>query len=156
MGAGILPYAKHNGVLYFLFGKEIKNGLWSDFGGSRNGKEEPITTAIREGYEELSGFFGSQIDLRNLINKKNISINNEQYFTYLVEIPYDENLIQYYNNNFKFIQDKLPHIVDNKHNGLFEKIEIKWMTMEEIRSNMNIFRIHYKPILYKLMSTKII
>ena len=67
--AGVLPYAKqivnNKTNLYFLFAREtldIKSksnskGFWSDFGGSKEKKETPIETAIREGYEETSGFF---------------------------------------------------------------------------------------------------
>ena len=62
MGAGILPVALHHDKIFFLFGKENKNADtpgWSDFGGGKEKGERPLTTAIREGYEELSGFLGS-------------------------------------------------------------------------------------------------
>ena len=54
MGAGVLPMAFHKGNIYFLFSREWVNskedgGLWSDFGGSREGKESQYQTAVREG-----------------------------------------------------------------------------------------------------------
>ena len=33
MGAGVLPVAIHQGVLYFLFGEEADEHKWIDFGG---------------------------------------------------------------------------------------------------------------------------
>ena len=47
MGAGILPVCKYNGLLLFLFGKEglSRGNQWSDFGGSRDGRETPYQTA---------------------------------------------------------------------------------------------------------------
>ena len=60
--AGILPMAKHNGELYFLFGRERRypkwrdSKLWSDFGGAIDKGETKMDAAIREGYEEMNGF----------------------------------------------------------------------------------------------------
>ena len=74
MGGGILPVAKHNGTYYLLFSRErlIHNkdrdrGKWSDFGGSREGRESQYQTAVREGVEESSGILGKKQDVRNLI-----------------------------------------------------------------------------------------
>ena len=39
MGGGILPIAIHNQKLYFLFGREVQDKMWGDFGGGREGKE---------------------------------------------------------------------------------------------------------------------
>ena len=63
MGAGIIPVAIHNGKVYLLFGKEVQDGKWSDFGGGREHNETPFKTAIREGCEELSGFLGCKTKL---------------------------------------------------------------------------------------------
>ena len=54
--AGILPYTLVNGKVYFLLGKDIRDGAWSDFGG----KSEPddvhvVDTACREFFEETCG-----------------------------------------------------------------------------------------------------
>ena len=72
MGAGILPVALYKGEVYFLFGRESRHidhkasGLWSDFGGSREKNETYKQTAIREGYEESSGFLGTKKQIENL------------------------------------------------------------------------------------------
>lgn len=44
MGNGILPTAIHNGQLFFLFGFESTDKLWSNFGGKKEGNETPIKT----------------------------------------------------------------------------------------------------------------
>ena len=72
MGGSILPVTLHNGKIYFLFGKERdidENPGWSDFGGCTNKGETFMQTAIREGREELTGFLGSDSDIRKMLNK---------------------------------------------------------------------------------------
>ena len=64
MGAGIVPVAIFKGTLVFLFGKESYDNKWGEFGGSSEKNEEKFATAIREGYEELDGFFGTQQQLK--------------------------------------------------------------------------------------------
>ena len=67
MGGGILPVAEHKGDFYFLFSRERlafsqdkDRGKWSDFGGSREGKETQYQTAIRECFEESNGILGNK------------------------------------------------------------------------------------------------
>lgn len=70
MGASVLPVTIYKGKLYFLFGKERpddENPGWSDFGGGTDDKESYIQTAIREGGEELTGFLGSDKDVKHLL-----------------------------------------------------------------------------------------
>ena len=158
MGAGILPVALHNNKLYFLFGKETFNSSspgWSDFGGSKENDESPKTTALREGYEESCGFFGSKSQIKKLIKEKLIlEIENTNkggyYKVYLFKYHYDDNLPNYFNNNFKFIKSNLKSLVDS-HNGYFEKSEIKWFTKDELIENKKIFRHFYKEILQQIL-----
>ena len=68
-GSGILPVAIKNNKLYLLFSREyiyssyVDGGKWSDFGGHKEGSESNKETAIREGWEESSGFLGNKIDI---------------------------------------------------------------------------------------------
>ena len=158
MGAGILPIALHNNKLYFLFGKEVKSSSpgWSDFGGSTEKGENPKKTALREGYEELSGFYGSKNQLENLVTKNEIyTIENTNrggyYKTFLFKVDYDDKLPLYFNNNFKFVKSNLEYLVNN-HNGLFEKNEIKWFTKQELIANKNKFRSFYKNIINEIIT----
>ena len=70
MGAGILPICVRAGSISVLLGQERFDSKWSDFGGSSNVNEARLNTAVREGYEELDGFLGTQCELKNrIINK---------------------------------------------------------------------------------------
>ena len=54
-------------------------------------------------------------------------------------------LVYYYNNNQKFLQQKLdPKIIrDSK---IFEKTEIKWFSFDDIKKNKKKFRSFYQKI----------
>ena len=149
MGAGVLPVAIHQGVLYFLFGEEADEHKWIDFGGGAKPGESVLQNAIREGCEELNGFFGSANEFKQLI-KTNLllKLNLETYTTFLVEVVYDPNLPFYFNNHHKFIKTHLPQFICK--NGLFEKRQIKWMTVKELHERRMQFRHYYRPMLDQL------
>ena len=92
MGGSILPVTLHNNKIYFLFGKERdidENPGWSDFGGGTDKGETLFQTAIREGGEELTGFLGSDNEIRKMLNKYgtyNIDYKSEGYSTYRCHI----------------------------------------------------------------------
>lgn len=146
MGGGILPVAKHNGKIYFLFGLEEDGKLWSDFGGSSDKNESPYQTAIREGYEELNGFLGSKSNLQKSVSKNIIlKLKFDQYTTFLFKTLYDESLPQYFNAHHKFLKTNLPQIINKK--GYYEKCCIQWMTLREIKENKYKFRTFYQAII---------
>ena len=149
MGAGVLPVAIHQGVLYFLFGEEADEHKWIDFGGGAKPGESVLQNAIREGCEELNGFFGSANEFKQLI-KTNLllKLNLETYTSFLVEVVYDPNLPFYFNNHHKFIKTHLPQFICK--NGLFEKRQIKWMTLKELQEKRMQFRHYYRPMLDQL------
>ena len=157
MGAGILPLSLYRGTLFLLLGKE-RNQLWSDFGGSPNNKEDIFKTAIREGNEELNGFLGNEDELEDIVNKNNIMQisfedkdrnNNKKiiYTTFLFNIKYDKNLPVYFNNVNKFAERHLQEKIANNHNGLFEKSEIRWFSISELKENNINLRPWYRPFI---------
>lgn len=147
MGAGILPVTMSNGILLFLMGKERSNNLWCDFGGSTEPGEQPIQTAIREGGEELNGILGLDNDLYKNVAKSMISpVEYNKYTSFLFNVDYDHNLINTFKNNNNFAEIYLNNFIVEKNNGLFEKSEIKWFTINELKYNINKFRPHYIPI----------
>ena len=157
MGAGILPVAMCKGVLYLLLGQEHNNNLWSDFGGSSHNNEKPFKTAIREGTEELNGFLGSEEELDDEVeSNKILSINYEQYTTYIFRIDYNEYLPKYFNNNNKFIEKHAKSIINNKHNGLYEKKNIKWFKLNTFNNveNLSLLRHHYKEHIKCVLENK--
>lgn len=155
MGAGIVPVAKYNNKLYFLFGKEQYGKNWSDFGGKSEKNETKMETAIREGYEELDGFFGSKTDIKNMVNNNfiiKLDTMDKKYCSYLFKCDYEAMLPLYFNNHHKFIQKNLPVLVDK--NGLFEKSEIKWFTIEDLIKEYTSFRNFYKSIVNNIIINK--
>jgi len=139
MGGGILPVAKHNGTYYLLFSRErlIHNndrdrGKWSDFGGSREGRESQYQTAVREGVEESSGILGTKRDVRNLIKHHLLGkITDKAYSIWIVEVEYNPSIIHVFRNHFK---DALKNNLETvkKHNGLFEKDKLQWIKLSTL------------------------
>ena len=154
--AGILPITlDNNGDLLYLFGKEYKvsdTEGWSDFGGSKEKNETKFETAIREGYEETNGFFGSQYNLKKNVKKFFVlEIKSKSYSSFLYKIKYEPNMVKYYNRNFKFIQKHNTHFVKDP-NGFYEKSHIKWFSIEDIKDNRHLFRKWYnKTIISKII-----
>jgi 8-oxo-dGTP pyrophosphatase MutT (NUDIX family) len=135
MGAGVLPIAIHNKQVYLLLGKEAGSGGWSDFGGGRENNESHLETAIREGVEELNGFLGSETDMRKMIKENGVGVATTEkpiYKCFIVQIDHDPLLPTYFNSNFKLMNRKLKAEV-KKHNGLFEKSEIQWFRLEDLK-----------------------
>ena len=159
MGAGILPTTIHKNKLYFLFGKENKYEDtapgFSDFGGGSDDNETYIQTAIREGGEELTGFLGSDTDLKKMLerhgtyNIDNKSGKNKIYRVHLFPMIYDEKLPFYYNNNQRFLQKRLEPVVIKK-TKIFEKEEIRWICIDELKDMKSQFRFFFPPIIDKI------
>jgi hypothetical protein len=159
MGGSILPVTIHNNKIYFLFGKERdidENPGWSDFGGGTDKGETFLQTAIREGGEELTGFLGTDNNVKKLLTKYgtyNIDYNSEGHGTYRCHIfpmLYDDKLPYYYNNNQQFLQKRLdPKIIKNT--KIFEKTQIKWFSFDDIKNQHNEFRSFYKNIVHLIL-----
>lgn len=152
VGSSILPVAIRNRTLYFLFGKEnpIEDTAkgFSDFGGRNEPGESLYETAVREGAEELTGFLGHGKKLQSLIRKhgKIFKINqNDQYHVHIFLMDYDENLPRYYNDNHRYLWEKMKKNVLNE-SKLFEKIEIEWFTAKMMRDRLGEFRPFYREI----------
>ena len=155
MGAGILPTTIHKGKLYFLFGKEGKfedsAPGFSDFGGGTDNNESFFETAIREAGEELTGFLGDDADIRKMLNRYgtyNIDYATDGHKTYRMHIfpfPYDQSLTHYYNNNQRFLQKRLPAKVF-KTTKIFEKAEIRWICVDDLKKMIPQFRSYFQNI----------
>jgi hypothetical protein len=68
-------------------------------------------------------------------------------------MKYDDLLPYYYNNNQKFLQKRLDKkiIKDSK---IFEKVEIKWFSFDDIKRNHNKFRSFYKNVIHLILGNK--
>ena len=163
MGAGILPTTIHNNKLMFLFGKENQYEDsapgFSDFGGGTDNNESYLQTAIREGGEELTGFLGSDSDLKKMLKKHgtyNIDYHSESHSTYRMHIfpyEYDPMLPHYYNNNQRFLQKRLdPKVI--KESKIFEKAEIRWISIDELPKMRSQFRPYFRSIVDQICEQK--
>jgi len=156
MGAGILPTTIYKGKLYFLFGKENKYEDtapgFSDFGGGTDNNESYMETAIREGGEELTGFLGTDKEVKKLLTihgTYNIDYKSPTYHsayrTHLFPMIYDPYLPFYYNNNQHFLQKRLdPKII--KKTKIFEKEEIRWICVDDLLKMKKQFRFFFREI----------
>ena len=156
VGSSILPACFYKGKLYFLFGKE--NDLadtpgWSDFGGGNEKGESIYDTAMREGAEELSGFLGDAKQIDALI-KKNGGVHKMQYETYhihLFRMDYNPDLVKHYNDNHRFLWQRMnkKYLTNTK---LFEKIEIKWFSIDEMKHRKDEFRNFYRNVVDTILN----
>ena len=163
MGAGILPTTIYKNKLHFLFGKENKYEDtapgFSDFGGGTDNKESFMETAIREGCEELTGFLGSEKDVKQMLEKNGtFNIDNKTphgsiYRIHIFPMNYDPKLPFYYNNNQRFLQKRLdPQVI--KKTKIFEKEEIRWVCIDEIKKMKSQFRFFFQPIVDRIYNER--
>lgn len=161
MGAGVLPCAYNKGKLYILLGRERKNNLWCDFGGSPEQGETVFDTAVREGMEELNGFFGTIEELSAQVEQthiENVHNHRDKYTSILFKIKYDPKLPRYFNYNNSFNERHVLPLL-NAHEfgrirptGLFEKTEMKWFNIAEIdETDLSEFRPHFAVILKNIL-----
>ena len=162
VGSSILPIAIHKNKLWFLFGKETNLDStpgWSDFGGGMEPNETPLEAALREGGEELTGFLGDAAQLKaHIKSTKNkiyhidhhFSNSENHYHIHIIQIPYDENLPKYYNQNHEFLWKRMNQKL-LKRTCLFEKINIKWFSPESAKQTRNEFREFYRDILDNIL-----
>ena len=162
MGAGILPTTIHNGKLYFLFGKENKYEYsapgFSDFGGGTDNNESFLETAVREAGEEFTGFLGNDNDIRKMLHKcgtYNIDhkTGHKIYRMHIFPFKYNEWLPHYYNNNQRFLQKHLdPKII--KTSKIFEKAEIRWVCIDDLKKMRPHFRSYFQLIVDMMLNQK--
>ena len=143
VAGSILPVCMYNKKLYFLFGKESKKEKsakgWSDFGGGCESTETPYETALREGFEESSGF----LNPKELVKKGVFKLVHNTYNVFIVKLEYDSQLPIYFNRMHKFIEHKMPKLLDTV---LFEKQEMQWFSIDEMIERRSEFRPFYQEI----------
>ena len=147
----------HGGKLHFLFGQEndvikdaSKNQDWGDFGGSAKPGESEMDTCVREGAEELNGFFGNKHDFRALLLKNQLlKLTYDTRVTHLMRVDYDERLPFYFNNNYRFIKEtsNLRAIAAHPDNGYFEKSHVRWFTLKDLKRERGEFREYFRNFL---------
>jgi 8-oxo-dGTP pyrophosphatase MutT (NUDIX family) len=155
VASSILPITIHKGKIYFLFGKEneMEDSApgFSDFGGRVDEGESIIETAFREGSEELCGFLGDSNGIKTLLKSGVYKITHENYHVHIFLMKYDPNLPCYFTNNHRFLWERMDKNILND-SKYFEKQEIRWFSVKDIRDNKHLFRDFYRKIIDVLMN----
>ncbi len=117
--AGILPYTIKDNNLIFLIGLDAsrKNiGGWTDFGGTQEGNESDLETAIREGSEETIGVIKDLKQRTKTSWDKGYVFKKKGYCGIVVHVPY--------------IKAKVFHQARNKSTLAVEreKVGFAWVT----------------------------
>jgi 8-oxo-dGTP pyrophosphatase MutT (NUDIX family) len=155
VASSILPVALHKGKLYFLFGKEneMEDSAkgFSDFGGGVEEGESIMETAFREGSEELCGFLGDEESIRCMLKRGIYQLVHNNYHVHIFLMEYDENLPRYFTNHHKFLWDRMDkHLLNDS--KLFEKQELKWFSVAEMKTMKSVFRGFYQEIVDLILS----
>ena len=155
IGGGIIFTSIKNNEIYYLLGRENKYcingaGKYCDFGGGNDG-ENIIDNVSREASEEMIGYFGNKNDIKKMFEKygyyfidsETTKYNNKIYRIYFLPINYDENIIKYFNNNQKILQEYLPNQLLKK-SKIFEKDKIEWFSNNDLKKRKNDLRKFFK------------
>lgn len=156
VASSILPVALHRGKIYFLFGKEneMEDSAkgFSDFGGRVETGESIMETAFREGSEELCGFLGDEDSIKCMLKRGGIyKVVHNDYHVHIFVMEYDENLPKYFTNHHRFLWDRMDKdmLNDSKY---FEKQELKWFSVTEMKTKKHLFRGFYQEIVDHFLS----
>jgi hypothetical protein len=154
IGGGIIFTSIKNNEIYYLLGRENKYcingaGKYCDFGGGNDG-ENIIDNVSREASEEMIGYFGNKNDIKKMFEKygyyfidSETTKNNKIYRIYFLPINYDENIVKYFNNNQKILQEYLPNQILKK-SKIFEKDKIEWFSNNDLKKRKNDLRKFFK------------
>jgi len=152
-GSSVLPVAIHHGKLMFLFG--LENSLeksapgWADFGGSMEKGETPLDAAIREGHEESSGFF-ADLPTRLMVDGHLLFGDPEKYNIHVFLHEYDPQMCIHFNNMHQLMWQKMgPKILGPT--CLFEKCQMEWFSVADIKTRITEFRPFYRKILQQFI-----
>ena len=155
VASAFLPVTYYKNRLYFLFGKEAHDDSapgFSDFGGGVKSGEDIYLAGLREFAEETTGFLGDSNELEELIKKNGgcYPLVEGDYHIHIFRMDYDPMLIHYYNNAQRFIAKRVNTKTLRK-TMIFEKIEMEWMTVNDMRRRRNEFRHFYRNILDRII-----
>lgn len=123
--AGVIPFKRKNGTLFFAFGMDMRTSDLTDFGGHVEQNETPLKAALREYSEESLDAFGiiTEDDVKNSIlieDRSNIEIFYETKFEMRECI-----------NNFEFKMKQ--NLRDEKLGSeFFEMSGIVWLTFSQL------------------------
>jgi 8-oxo-dGTP pyrophosphatase MutT (NUDIX family) len=159
VASAFLPVAWHKGTMYFLFGKERDEDSspgFSDFGGGVENKEDIYEAGLREMAEETTGFFGDSDEIRAYVDSHGgvYPMVHEKYHIHIFRCEYEPKLIDYYNRSHTFIYDHMDHDY-LKETKIFEKVEIRWVCVDDITKMRPQFRSYFQNIVDMIVNEKV-
>ena len=138
--AGIIPYIKLNGDVYFLLGFETRDKKWSGFVGSYEPKDKNIiTTAIREFNEESGMVFNNYLGYikRNIEFKEpyiDITKTGRPVYLWFVEFP-----LETFNIN---VSEIFLNNISKFNNPVYkEKTDIRWFNLNNIKNGKILYNL---------------
>ena len=136
--SGVIPYYLHNNIYYLFLSEEKWDiGKWCGFTGRRDGDEDLMITASREGWEESMGLLGDINVLKGRIKKANYAIltvnGDKASVQYLIKC--NKKCYDTLEDNFNNVIDYFNHCNKNCDifsNGCYEKVRGKWIALPDI------------------------
>jgi len=137
-------FSKNKNDTYILLGFEDYNKKYSSFGGHIEKNENAITALYREFFEETIGLYGNKQQTKKFVDKhlKHKYIKDKTLI-YNIEIPYNKNIVIYFNNIYNYINKcmiknkknkKLPsNYITSCPIGYFEKSKLKWINIKNVK-----------------------
>lgn len=103
-------------------------------------------------------FLGNDNYIRKILKNGTYNIDyktdgHKTYRTHIFPFKYNEWLPYYYNNNQRFLQKRLDQKV-LKNSKIFEKAEIKWVPIDDLKSMRPKFRSYFQNIVDMMLSQK--
>jgi hypothetical protein len=101
----------------------------------------------------LTGFLGGDKEIRALLKGGTHKIKFGNYTMFVCPMEYNEWLPIYYNNNQRFLQKHLdPKIIQST--KIFEKAEIRWICIDQLKKMRSQFRSFYQNIIDEIIANK--
>jgi 8-oxo-dGTP pyrophosphatase MutT (NUDIX family) len=160
VASAFLPTMIRNNKLYFLFAKEANDDSapgFSDFGGGVDPGEDIYKAGLREFSEETTGCFGDEHAVKKMVEKygKVLPITHNTYNIHVFLMDYNPDIISYFNNTQSFIHNHVKNVEFLRSTKIFEKVEMSWMTVEEMMHRRGEFRPFYREIVDKLANEEL-
>eukprot|EP01124_Arcella_intermedia_P020431 TRINITY_DN27905_c0_g1_i1.p1 TRINITY_DN27905_c0_g1~~TRINITY_DN27905_c0_g1_i1.p1 ORF type:complete len:207 (+),score=28.51 TRINITY_DN27905_c0_g1_i1:50-670(+) len=150
-GAGVVPFAVHNGEVLFLLHKTFqgaKKGTLIDWGGSTESRETPLQTAAREFVEETECMYFAS-DIPSHLSRKSEPERTKQIA--LVEELLGKGTVGYCNSHFGLLSYRaffaqFPYrdlstinkrFQKAKEYGLEKTRQLEWVTTEQLLEGLS-------------------
>ena len=157
VASAFLPTMIRGGKLHFLFAKEANDDSapgFSDFGGGVDDGEDIYSAGLREFAEESTGCFGDESEVKKLVEKYGevLPVVHNTYNIHIFKMDYNPSVVSYFNNTHAFIHKHVRDTTFLRKTKIFEKVEMCWMTVADMKRRRIEFRPFYREIVDQIVS----